>query len=288
MKYWLWLDGISGLGPINAKALLKVFKCPKNIYEASYEDLIAVKNIGPKLSKAITSSRSFNKAYKTLRSLKQHRVQLLTYHDPNYPSWAKDHLKAPIILYYKGIFPKLNSCTAITGNITSHHDSQRTIDHLLPILKESHHTIITGLNHGVELSVIKKNLELKGQHLIFIPYGLDLCYPKSLTAFKKSLLKEVVFISEYPLATKPLKAYYLQTYELMASWSHHLLILEATSKHSSQRIAKAVHALNRPVFLAPHGLYENFAIGSHQLLADYGKCYTHPQQLINLQSHLDL
>lgn len=89
MKYWLWLDQIPGLGPVTAKTLLDIFKTPQAIYESHYDDFIKIPGIGPKLAKTLVEARSFDHVYKTLRALKQQAIQLLTYHDPLYPPWAK-------------------------------------------------------------------------------------------------------------------------------------------------------------------------------------------------------
>lgn len=154
------------------------------------------------------------------------------------------------------------------------------MDRDLPELIKANQTIVTGLNHGVDAFVIKKALEYEGRVLVFLPYGLDMCSPKALMAFKKSILRNVVFISEYPLGSKPLKAFYLKTQTLMASWAHQLLILEANHQHPSQRLAKIFHQLNKHVYVVPHNLFIDHSKGSNHILSTIGKCYTHAQQLM--------
>lgn len=280
MKYWLWLDQIPGLGPVTAKTLLKTFKTPQAIYKCNYDDFITIPGIGPKLAKTLVESKSFDHVYKTLRTLKKGAIKLLTFHDPLYPSWAKDHHKAPILLYYKGDLSPLTNTIAITGNYTISHDSRRLLDRDLPLLIKANQTIVTGLNHGVDAFVIKKALEYEGKVLVFLPYGLDMCSPKALMAFKKSILRKVVFISEYPLGSKPLKAFYLKTQTLMASWAHQLLILEANHQHPCQRLAQIFHQLNKKVNVMPHSLFLDHSKGSNHLLSTIGHCYTQPQQVL--------
>ena len=248
MKYWLWLDQFPSLGPVTAKTLVE--------------------------------SKSFDQVYKTLRTLKKGTIKLLTFHDLLYPLWAKDHHTVPITLYYKGDLSPIRKSIAITGNYTINHDCKHLLDRDLPELIKANQTIVTGLNHGVDAFVIKKALEYEGKVLVFLPYGLDMCSPKALMAFKKSILRKVDFISEYPLGSKPIKAFYLKTQTLMASLAHQLLILEANHQHPCQRLAQIFHQLNKKVYVMPHSMFLDHSKGSNYILLTIGKCCTQAEQLM--------
>lgn len=99
-------------------------------------------------------------------------------------------------------------------------------------------------------------------------------------AFKKSILRKVVFISQYPLGTRPIKAFYLKNQTLMASWAHQLLILEANLDHPCQKLGKIFDQLNKHVYVVPNGLFLDHSKGSNHLLSSIGHCYTQADQVL--------
>lgn len=60
LLFWIWLTSIKGIGPIISKILLKKFKNPKYIYEASEEELIRIKGIGKATAQLIVNSEDLS------------------------------------------------------------------------------------------------------------------------------------------------------------------------------------------------------------------------------------
>lgn len=47
--YWIWLNGIKGVGHVLAKKLIEKFIYPQNIYNATKKEIQALAGVGDKL-----------------------------------------------------------------------------------------------------------------------------------------------------------------------------------------------------------------------------------------------
>lgn len=279
MIYWLWLNNISGLGPILSKVLLEKYRTPARIYKCTEEELLSLKGIGNKLAESILSKRCLDEEKSQLYDLRKKKIKLLTYTDHRYPTHAKAYNKAPILLYYQGtIKPHTNSIAIIGNESYTPYSETVTIKAALHLLK-ANFTLISGLSKGVESLAHHQFSSNNDYQIAFVPHGLDVYYPVSNRRLIKQIIKNGVVISEHPLGTKPIKAFFLKKNALVASWSNQLLLVEARKKANALSVIKTAKKLLKPIFVVPHELYKKHAEGSNEVLSDGGQLYLEAFQL---------
>ena len=108
LVYWVWLSLRCGAGSELGSYLLKHFDSPKDIYEAKKEELLAIKGINEAIAEALMD-RSLVFPQKIVEYCERVNVGILTLESANYPNRLRDIYAKPIVLYYKGKLPDIDS-----------------------------------------------------------------------------------------------------------------------------------------------------------------------------------
>ncbi|AKA70857.1 helix-hairpin-helix domain-containing protein [Clostridium scatologenes] len=106
--YWIWLSELQKIGVITAKKLLHKFKTPKNIFNATNEELMNVEGIGEKTAEIILNSKCdiMSRSNLIMKKCEKNNIRLLTINDFLYPLEVKNIKDSPILLYYLGTINK--------------------------------------------------------------------------------------------------------------------------------------------------------------------------------------
>ena len=84
-KYWLALNGISGLGVNGQKALIEAFGTPRGVFSASVEALCSITGIGKTIAQRICRYNDWSSQTKALAYYEKEKISLLTWKDLLYP-----------------------------------------------------------------------------------------------------------------------------------------------------------------------------------------------------------
>lgn len=227
MIYWIWLSKLPGIGCQISRALLNEFHAPKQIYQATYEQLVKVKGIGPKKAKQIYETKDLKQATKIIEDCKKHHIHIMTINDDLYPQKAKNLEDMPILLYYKGIIKKYKKSIAIVGpRRCSKEARQRAID---TARKQTNKgiTIVSGMAKGIDSYAQTACLKEGGYTIAVLGNGLDICYPSEHKNLMKEIEKNGLLISEYEPGTPAYKANFPRRNRIIAAFSDEIIIIEA-------------------------------------------------------------
>ena len=88
-KYWIWLSLIKNIGSIKKQKLLKRFKTPKCIYNASELELLEIEGIGENTARSILKSKNEKQIENNIIYLQENNIKLITIEDEEYPKNLK-------------------------------------------------------------------------------------------------------------------------------------------------------------------------------------------------------
>lgn len=227
MIYWIWLSKIPTIGCYTSRLLLKELKEPKKIYEASYEELIRIKGIGPQKAKRIYETKSLNKAYKILNDCEKKGIRIMTISDDNYPKEARNIDDLPICLYYKGTIRNDIRKTAIVGSRRCDRAArQRTIEIATDLTRQGN-TIVSGMAKGVDAYAQTACLKAGGYTIAVLGNGLDICYPSEHRILMEKIERQGLLISEYEPGVRPQKVYFPRRNRIIAALSEEIIVTSA-------------------------------------------------------------
>ena len=110
LKYWIWLSTRQNVSGAQAIALLSRFGSAVAIYQADEEALKRGSDapVPPSLL-----DKSLTGAEVILQQCYQKNIHVMTIQDAQYPARLRTIDDPPIVLYYKGVFPAIDTSPVI-------------------------------------------------------------------------------------------------------------------------------------------------------------------------------
>ena len=280
MLYWIWLSQIKGLGPKRQRALLEKFNRPKNIYEASLEDLLECKGIGKASGINIIEERSLDKAKNILDKLNNLDISLLTLDSPLYPLELKGLEDMPTLLYYKGNLIENSMGVGIVGGRRCSEYGKMVVDDAATYLAKENIVVVSGMAKGIDGYAHTSCIKAGGYTIGVLGNGLDICYPPEHIELMERIVENGALISEYPPGVRPNPKHFPRRNMIISAWSHKILVIEAGDKSGSLITANYGKQYNREIFALPDNIYNRESKGSNKLISNGASIYLHKEQLL--------
>lgn len=265
---WLSLVHTRGLGPKLLRKLLAGFGSVDAIASASDSKLA---EIG--LSrKVIDAMNNVDKELIDADINWSHEGDdrhILTLDSALYPSLLKEIADPPIVLYVRGDPEVLQTPQlAIVGSRKPGPGAQANGQRLAGEIASFGITITSGLALGVDAIAHRAALDADGFTIAVTATGLDRVYPASHQSLAQEIAASGAIISEFPIGTNPLPAYFPRRNRIISGLSYGTLVVEAALKSGTLTTAAHATEQGREVFAIPGNIENPQARGSHSLLKD--------------------
>ena len=189
IQYWIWLSRIEKLGSIKTQKLLEIYGVPKNIWNATKEELLKIEGIGEETTKQILKEEYRKGLEKYEIYMKQNNIELIHIYDKYYPEKLKTIYDKPIVLYIKGNKSILNEFSlAIIGCRDHTKYGEIVAKNISYQISKNNIVTISGLARGIDSIAHKETLKAKGKTIAVIGSGVDNIYPEE----NKELAKEII------------------------------------------------------------------------------------------------
>ena len=269
---WLHLVLTPEIGSRRGKSLLERFKTPKDILEASLDDIAEVENVGLEVAKKIVEGRKRVDLGHQIKLIERNNVRLIPSDSEAYPSNLKSIYDPPLVLFVKGeILPQDYFSIAIVGTRLASFYGRTMSEKLSGQLAEKGFTIVSGGARGIDTFSHKAALRAKGRTLAVLGCGLDITYPPDNKKLFDEIAEHGALISEFPLCTEPEKGNFPMRNRIISGLSLGVVVIEAP--HKSGALITVTHAneQGREVFSVPGHADSFVSKGTNQLLREGAK-----------------
>lgn len=228
---------------------------------------------------------------KYIKYMQEKNIQVISYHDKDYPQQLKNLYDAPIAIYAIGnckILNRKNKIAVIGARKASNYgiNIARQIGSFLS--KNNIHTI-SGLALGIDvnshLGVLKENSvnSTSGRAIAVIGNGLDNIYPyQNREIAKKIINNDGCIISEYIVGTKPLKNNFPARNRLISALADKLVVVEAENEKSGTMITVDFSLeLGKEIYVVPGNINNKMSVGTNRLIKDGAKIITEFNDIID-------
>ena len=269
LRYKIAISLIKGIGPVLAKNLIAYLGDVDAIFKESQSNLAKIPDIGPVLSKQISTQHVLARADKEINFIEKNNIQSFFYTDKTYPYRLKECIDAPIILYAKGNV-EFNSTRYIgvvgTRGATEYgkENCRKLIQDLATIAPDV--TIISGLAYGIDICAHKTALDSGLPTIAAIGHGLDRIYPAVHRSTAVRMLEKGGLVTEYLTETNPDKQNFVQRNRLIAGMCDAVVVIESGAKGGSLITADMAQSYNRDVFAFPGRVGDSFSAGCNALI----------------------
>ena len=194
----------------------------------------------------------------------------VTYFDKEYPSYLKEMLHPPFVLFYYGdisLIQDPNNCLAVIGTREPTTNGISQTKNIIYTLNKDV-IVVSGLARGIDAVAHATSFKMHRKTIAVLGCGIDNVYPieneKLYLKFKKS--KDNLIISEYPAMVAPDAFHFPARNRLIAMFSSSILVTEAKLQSGTLITAGFGVQLNRKILCVPSIDYGNS--GCNQLIRE--------------------
>ena len=199
--------------------------------------------------------------------LQRYGVQVVTYHDDNYPARLREIYDYPPLLYMRGaLLPEDGWCLAVVGTRRASVYGRQVAEEITTDLARNQITIVSGLARGIDSIAHNSALSAGGRSLAVFACGLDTVYPSENAAMARQIMQQGALVSEYPLGTHPRADNFPRRNRIMSGMSLGVLVTEADENSGAMITAQMALEQNHEVFATPGSILSLASRGTnHQI-----------------------
>lgn len=276
---YIWLSLIDGIGPVIGSELIEKFKSVKNIYEATYEDILKVKGIGDKLARNIVNSKNLMHAEKIYDYCIKDDIHILKKYKENYPIQLNCYKNSPVVLYAKGILKESSNSVAIVGSRRCTEYGKKVTVELATELSKNNVPVISGLAKGIDGYSHTVAIKNDSYTIGVIGTGINICYPKEHIKLMETIFEKGLVLSQFAPGTKNVKQNFVKRNELIAMLAKKIVVIQAGKDSGALYTAKCGMKYNKEVFAVPNNIYDSFSLGTNELIFQGVKIYLNPKMI---------
>jgi len=266
LKYWIWLATRRGLGGRGIYLVARHFPSPEQAYYAGteeYEQIEGIKTFQSLLDKDLSQ------AERILRKCYENGISILTLQDAAYPGRLVTIDDPPVVLYYKGTLPNLNTpSVAIVGTRRASAYGMTQARRMGYGLARCGCAVISGGARGIDTEALKGALTGGGPAVAVLGCGVDVIYPKENRNLFRDVERNGCLVSEYPPGTEPYAGNFPVRNRIISALSLGVLVAEAPEKSGALITAHRALDQGRDVFVLPANVDVESCGGNLKLLRD--------------------
>lgn len=265
--YYLALQSVVGIGPVNAKKLLNHFGGARQIFQTKTNDLRAIKGLSTDALGQLQGAAIFEKAEKEMRFIEANGILALTQEHESYPSKLKHCPDAPLILFSKGNFDiNHKKIISIVGTRMMTPNGSQFLKDFIKEIKRFDPIIVSGLAYGIDICAHKESLQNEICTIGILAHGLDRIYPRSHKGIAEKMLEKGGLYTEFWSGGTPVRENFVKRNRIIAGLSEATVVVESALKGGSLITSELALSYYRDVFAVPGRITDTFSQGCNMLI----------------------
>ena len=269
LLHWIWLATRPSVNDRLKMALLQHFHDPEDVFYAEKGALEQVEGMTQEALEAL-QEKDTKPAQAIIKDCAGKDIRICTFHDAAYPARLKNISDPPMVLYYKGNLPDLDSVPAIavvgTRGATAY--GLNAAKRLGGQIAKCGGIVVSGLAAGIDGAAISGALSAGGTVVGVLGSGADVVYPLKNRGLFADTQRYGCLLSEFVPGTPPMKWNFPKRNRIISGMSCGVLVVEAPEKSGALITARCAADQGRDVFVVPGNIDVPTFVGSNRLLRD--------------------
>ena len=279
LSYLFALRRVKGVGDISAAKLLKHFKSPQAIFEASSTELKDYRLKSDSIN--AIKSMDFDQFEQVFKWLEEPANNLIPLGSTYYPPLLSQTATPPLFLFTMGnIEHLLNPQIAIVGSRSPTPQGIKNTQLFCQSLVDIGLTITSGLALGIDGEAHRATLAHGGYTIAVTGTGLDRVYPACHRKLAHSIIESGLLVSECFPNEGVSQGNFPRRNRIIAGLSLGTLVIEAARKSGSLITARLALEESREVFAVPGSITNPVAQGCHALIRQGATLVENTEQLL--------
>jgi DNA processing protein len=280
LREWIWLANLQGIITRKKVELLRIFDSPKEIFQADAFALVQTGILSRENINAILSPAARAETDKTMESLEQHHIDVITLADEGYPHLLKNICDPPVCLYVRGKILNDEPCVGVVGSRKASGYGVSVAKKISSELSQYHICVISGMARGIDTAAHLGALSVGGRTIAVFGCGLDIVYPPENKKLMERIIENGAVISEYPPGVLPAPHHFPIRNRIVSGMSAGILVVEAGEKSGSLITAQLALEQGRDVYALPGNVISINSKGTNKLIQDGAKLVTSVQDIL--------
>lgn len=272
LLFWIWLSEVLGPASRDFKTLYSLNDSPYEFFRMEESEIEPLLGISPKAKQALCK-KDLRRATEILEICERSGYEILVYSDKRYPTLLREIDRPPVLLYYVGRLPDMDSTLAL-GMVGTRRMSAYGLKTAYKISYELASVgaiIVSGMAAGIDGVAATAALDAGKPTVAILGCGLDQVYPKHHAPLMREIREKGAILSEYAPGTRPNFYNFPVRNRIISGLSHGTVVVEAGNGSGSLITANEAVRQGRDVFAVPANVGAVGAEGTNGLLRDGAK-----------------
>lgn len=266
-KYWLWLCSVRGLYHSHISQLIKFYKTPRAVYEASGTSMKIWREKGALWVDRLTVFRKSYSAEAVCHRVRTKRIEFISCQAPGFPGRLKAIRECPFGLFYRGNLPSDTAPSiAVVGARNCSAYGKAMAGEIGGMLANAGAQVISGLAAGIDSQAQKGAVMSGGASYGVLGSGPDLCYPRENQYLYEMLPEKGGILSEFPPGTPPLPGHFPMRNRIISGLADSVVVVEARERSGSLITADLALEQGRDVYAVPGRCLDALSLGCNRLI----------------------
>ncbi|MBS6750730.1 MAG: DNA-processing protein DprA [Firmicutes bacterium] len=281
LKYWLWLSSLAGVRARTKRLLLELLGGVREIYFAPRGSFASISGLTEQECAAL-ENKSFDRAYRIMRSCDELGVDIKTIQDADYPRRLAAIYDPPAVLYYRGRITNLDCepCVAVVGTRSVSRYGEEVTDWFGYELAKSGAFVVSGLAKGADGIAHRAALRAGGSTVAVLGTAIDRVYPVQNEGLFSEIESKGLILSEYYPGCTTSGASFPERNRIISGISLCTVVTEAGMTSGALITARSAIAQNRDVYAVPGSIFVPGSDGTNHLIRGGVECVTCPAQVL--------
>ena len=266
LKYCLWLSTREGISNTGKLQLLSRFGSPEAVYQADEQALADTdfKNAASLLDKNLQGAEII------LQQCYQKNIHIMTIQDAAYPQRLRSIDDPPVVLYYQGLFPAVDTAPviAMVGTRKASAYGLMQAKRLGYQVAKCGGIVVSGGAEGIDTMCLVGALSADRPVIAVLGGGVDVVYPASNRTLFEDIRSRGCLLSEYPPCTQALGSHFPVRNRIISALSLGVVVVEAPKRSGALITASRALEQGRDVFTIPGNVGTATCEGNIQLLRE--------------------
>jgi len=265
--YYLALQSVDGIGPVNARKLIEHCGGAKEVLEESQKSLGRIKGIRPNMLKQLKGRSIFKKAEREINFIEKHDIRAIHINEQTYPQKLKHCQDAPLVLFQKGSFDiRKKKIISIVGTRLMTQYGKQFLHEFIQEVAKYDPIIVSGLAYGIDSCAHHESIQNNLTTIGVLAHSLDQIYPKSHLNLSERMQNKGGLYSEFWSGTAPEKVNFVKRNRIIAGVSEATIVVESADRGGSLITAALASSYHRDVFAVPGRVKDQFSRGCNMLI----------------------
>ena len=265
LKYWLWLSLLEGITRRKKVSLLKQYSGPDDIFQREdYSDLAEL----TEAEYRALMNKNMLRAEQVYNICRRKNISILTYGDADYPARLRNIEDPPVVLYYRGTLPELETvpAVAIVGTRRATAYGTAAAKEFGKQIAQAGGVVISGGAKGIDSMALQGALAGDGLTVAVLGCGVDITYPANNRQLFDQVRTEGCLLSEYPPGDEPEQWHFPERNRIISGLSDSVVVIEAPKRSGALITAGIALEQGRDVYAVPGNIDMETCEGSNMLL----------------------